>query len=152
MKKTTEEQMSRCRQRMQELGQEYMSLAGELLGRGPLVRGTLNWHERASGRYPGITRGEGGTVVGRRVRLEHVACPHTNSAWHACMRVGVRAWLKPLLERHKAYRQAEARLRKVHREAMAVAEELRQARLYDYEPKAAASAFLAKAKGVRHGA
>ena len=134
MKKTTEEQMSRCRQRMQELGQEYMTLAGELVGRGPLVRGTLNWHERASGRYPGITRGEKGTVVGRRVRLEHVA------------------WLKPLLERHKAYRQAEARLRKVHREAMAVAEELRQARLYDYEPKAEDSAFLAKAKGVRHGA
>ena len=134
MKKTTEEQMSRCRQRMQELGQEYMTLAGELVGRGPLVRGTLNWHERASGRYPGITRGEGGRVVGRRVRLEHVE------------------WLEPLLARHKAYRQAEARLRKVHREAMAVAEELRQARLYDYEPKAAASAFLAKAKGVRHGA
>ena len=134
MKKTTEEQISRCRQRMQELGRQYLSLVGALLGCGPLVRGTMNWHERDSGRYPGITRGEGGTVVGRRVRLEHVA------------------WLEPLIERHRAYRQTEARLRKIHREAMAVAEEMRQARLYDYEPQAVASTFLAKAKGVRHGA
>lgn len=134
MKKTTEEKMSRCRQRMRELGQEYMTLVGELLGRGPLVRGTVNWHERASGRYPGITRGEGGTVVGRRVRLEHVA------------------WLEPLVESHRAYRQTEARLRKVHREAMAVAEEMRQARLYDYEPQATASEFLMKAEEDRHGA
>jgi hypothetical protein len=134
MKKTTEEQMSRCRQRMQELGQEYRALVGELVGRGPLVRGTVNWHERASGRYPGLTRGEGGTVVGRRIRLEHME------------------WLEPLLERHKAYRHTVARLRKTHQEVMAVAEEMRQARLYDYEPRAEASAYLVKAKGVRHGA
>lgn len=111
-----------------------MALAGKLVGRGPLVRGTMNWHERDSGRYPGITRGEGGAVVGRRVRLEHVE------------------WLEPLVARHRVYRQTEARLRKIHREAMAMAEEMRQARLYDYEPQAAASEFLIKAKGVRHGA
>jgi hypothetical protein len=134
MKKTTEEQMSRCRQRMQELGQEYRALVGELVGRGPLVRGTVNWHERASGRYPGLTRGEGGTVVGRRIRLEHME------------------WLEPLLERHKAYRHTMARLRKTHQEVMAVAEEMRQARLYDYESQAAASEFLVKAKGDGHGA
>ena len=134
MKKTTEEQMARCRQQMVELARQYTALASDLLGRGPLVRGTLNWHERPSGRYPGITRGEGGRVVGRRVRLEHVE------------------WLEPLLARHKAYRQAEARLREVHRKAMAVAEEMRQMRLYDYEPRAVANDFLAKAKGVRHGA
>lgn len=134
VKKTVEERMSRNRQRLQELAQEYASAVGDMLGRGPLVRGTVNWHERAGGRYPGLTRGEGGKVVGRRIRLEHIG------------------WLVPLLERHKAYRQAEGRLRKIHREAMAVAEELRQARLYDYESQAAASEFLVKAKGVRHGA
>ena len=31
-------------------------------------------------------------------------------------------------------------------------QELGQARLYDYEPRAVAKDFLAKAKGVRHGA
>ena len=134
MKKTTEEEMSRLRQQMAELGRQYEQLIGEMLGRGPLVRGTLNWHERASGRYPGLTRGEGGTVVGRRVRREHIK------------------WLEPLMARHRTYRRAEARLRTVHRQVLAVAEALRHARLYDYEPRAEASACLVKVKGVRHGA
>lgn len=134
MKNTVDQQMSENRQRLHELAREYATLVGELLGRGPLVRGTVNWHERASGRYPGLTRGEGGTVVGRRIRLEHME------------------WLEPLLERHKAYRHTVARLRKTHQEVMAVAEEMRQARLYDYESQAAESEFLVKAKGVGHGA
>ena len=134
MKKTMDEQVSQCRRQALELARQYTALIGELLGRGLLVRGTVNWHERASGRYPGITRGEGGTVVGRRVRLEHMA------------------WLGPLLERHRAYRQTEARLREVHRQVMARAEEMRQARLYDYEPKAGAGDFLVKVKEGRHGA
>lgn len=134
MKKTTEERMSRLRQQMAELGRQYDELIGEVLGRGPLVRGTLNWHERASGRYPGLTRGEGGKVVGRRVRLEHLK------------------WLEPLLARHRTYRRAEARLRTVHRQVMEVAEALRHMRLYDYEPSAEASAYLVKVEGGRHGA
>ena len=134
MKNIVKEEMSGNRQRLRELSREYASLVGELLGREPLVRGTVNWHERGGGRYPGLTRGEGGKVVGRRIRMEHMA------------------WLEPLLGRHRVYRKVEARLRQIHRETMAVAEEIRLARLYDYEPRAEASAFLVKAKGAGHGA
>ena len=88
--------MPRNRQRLQELARQYASLVGKLLGRGPLARGTVNWHEQAGGRYPGLTRGEGGTVVGWRIRLEHMA------------------WLGPLLKRHKAYRQAGDALLAAH--------------------------------------
>ncbi len=131
----SEEEFSAMRKQLLALAAEYGDLIGALLGRERLVRGTLNWHQRASGKYPGITRGEQGTVVGRRVRLEHVE------------------WLKPLLARHKAYRRTQARLRVVHTQVLALAERLRQARLYDYEPQAAAEDHLVKtAEGDGHGA
>ncbi len=133
--KRNAEYLSGMRKQLLALAAEYGELADALLGRERLVRGTLNWHQRGAGRYPGITRGEQGTVVGRRVRLEHVE------------------WLEPLLARHKAYRQAQARLRVVHAQLLEVAEQLRQARLYDYEPQAAAQEYLVKAaEGKGHGA
>ena len=135
MKTKNNDNLSQARRQMRELAQQYLALTSQLMGCEPLVRGTLNWHTRASGRYPGITRGIGGRVLGRRVRLEHVA------------------WLEPLLARHKAYRQAEAQLRRVHARVLALAEQLRQARLYDYEPRAAVQEYLVKAgEELAHGA
>lgn len=130
MKNTHDQTLSPLRQQLLALAAEYQQLVAALLGRDILVRGTLNWHTRDSGRYPGITRTVGGRVIGRRVRMEHVA------------------WLTPLLARHKAYRQAEAQLRRIHARILALAEQMRQARLYDYEPQAAAQDYLVKAGGA----
>ena len=127
MKTIDSNSLSQVRRQMRELVQQYVALTSQFMGGELLVRGTLNWHTRASGRYPGITRGTGGRVIGRRVRMEHVA------------------WLTPLLARHKAYRQAEAQVRRIHARILALAEQMRQARLYDYEPQAAAQDYLVKA-------
>ena len=133
----TDQQLSRARQQLRTLAQEYAALTDEMLAREPLVRGTLNWHQRPSGKYPGITRGVNGTVVGRRVRVDHVA------------------WLEPLLARHKAYRHAQARLRVVHAQVRKLAGQIRLARLYDYEPQAVRQDYLRKVRAEpeqRHGA
>lgn len=127
MKTIDSNSLSQVRRQMRELVQQYVALTSQFMGGELLVRGTLNWHTRASGRYPGITRGTGGRVIGRRVRIEHVA------------------WLEPLLARHKAYRQAEVQVRRIHARILALAEQMRQARLYDYEPQAAAQEYLVKA-------
>ena len=137
MTSMTDPQLSRARQHLRTLAQEYAALTDEMLGREPLVRGTLNWHQRPSGKYPGITRGVGGTVVGRRVRLDHVA------------------WLEPLLARHKTYRHAQARLRAVHAQVLQLTGQIRLARLYDYEPQAVRQGHLRKVRAEsedRHGA
>jgi|GEM_PF-1833258 len=126
MKKRHDHNLSLHREQLLALAAEYQQLVAALLGSDILVRGTLNWHTRASGRYPGITRVVNGRTIGRRVRVEHVA------------------WLTPLLARHKAYRQTEAQLRRLHNRILALAEDLRLARLYDYEPQASADNYLVK--------
>lgn len=126
MKTMNSTSLSHARRQMRELVHQYVAHTSTFMGGAPLVRGTLNWHTRASGRYPGITRGTGGRVIGRRVRLEHVA------------------WLEPLLARHKSFRQAELHLRRLHTRILALAEQMRLARLYDYEPQAAAQQYLVK--------
>lgn len=132
MKKTHDHTPSSLRQHLRTLAADYQRVVATLLGRDILVRGTLNWHTRASGRYPGLTRTVNGRVIGRRVRVEHVA------------------WLEPLLARHKAYRQAELQLRRLHARILALAEELRVARLYDYEPQAVEQQYLVKVNREEH--
>ena len=135
MKKVHDRTLSSLCQQLLALAAEYQQLVAALLGHDMLVRGTLNWDVRAARRYPGITRVVHNRKIGRRVRVEHVA------------------WLAPLLARHKAYRQTEAQLRRLHQRILALAEDLRAARLYDYEPQASADNYLVKvAPEDAHGA
>ena len=126
MKNRHDHNYSLLRQQLLALATEYQQAVAALLGHDMLVRGTLNCDVRAARRYPGITRVVHNRKIGRRVRLEHVA------------------WLTPLLARHKAYRQTEAQLRRLHQRILALAEDLRAARLYDHEPQASADNYLVK--------
>ncbi len=112
---------SRLRKELRELSEEYCALARHMMRPGKMVRGTINWQRRKGKaevkEYPGITRGVGGKVIGRRVKKEHVS------------------WLLPMLERHKEYRWRERRLRKIHARIMELISALRYESLFDYEPR-----------------
>ena len=135
MARSRKEATSALRRDMRACIEEYCAAARTLPGAVDMVRGTVYWSRRAGGkRYPNISVTEQGERAKHRVRVKDME------------------WLGELLARHRAYRGTQSRLRALHRRTMALSERLRAVMTRDYEPRAEASAYLVKVKGVRHGA
>jgi hypothetical protein len=117
MKRTSSGKASALRRDLRACIEEYFAAARTLPGATQMVRGTIYWSRRASGkRYPNISVTMGGAPVKRRVRVEDTE------------------WLEGKLAKHRAYRATQTRLRALHQRVMELSDRLCEEMTGDYVP------------------